>query len=89
MGRTALKVWTRASALTTWADARERAARALAGRADSTGCLGEAQRLRSAARLLQVWAVQDRAQAAACVPNMALIASLRHSHRHTAVTSGA
>jgi hypothetical protein len=66
MGRAALKVWTRASALTTWAEARERAARALAGRAARAGCRNEAERLRSAARLLQVRAVQDRAQAAAC-----------------------
>src|SRR5688500_11864663 len=60
---------TRADALIIWAAARERAVDELSSRAAQLSWGGqesEAARLRVAARLLRLWAVQERAQAAAC-----------------------
>jgi len=60
---------TRADALTIWAAARERAVDELSSRAAQLSWDGqerEAARLRVAARLLRLRAVQERAQAAAC-----------------------
>ena len=59
---------TRAQALTIWAAARERARDELFAKAVRLSRLGlaeEAGRCRSAARILQVRAMQERAQAAA------------------------
>jgi|tagenome__1003787_1003787.scaffolds.fasta_scaffold16567241_2 hypothetical protein len=59
---------TRAQALTTWAAARERAHDELVAKAvrlSGQGFAKEASRCRAAARILQVRALQERAQAAA------------------------
>jgi hypothetical protein len=60
---------TRADALTIWAAARERAVDELSSRAAQLSWGGqesEAARLRVAARLLRLRAIQERAQAAEC-----------------------
>ena len=60
---------TRADALTIWAAARERAVDELSSRAAQLSWGGqesEAARLRMAARLLRLRALQERTQAAAC-----------------------
>ena len=60
---------TRAGALAIWVAARERAVDELATRAVRLACEGresEAVHLRAAARLLQLRALQERAQLAAC-----------------------
>jgi len=69
---------TRADALTLWAAARERAVDELSSKAAQVSREGqesEAARLRVAARILRLRAIQERAQAAGCAAD-----SIIHAH---------
>jgi len=66
---------TRAHALATWAAARDRAVDELASKAarlSGQGHVDTAEGLRAAARVLQLRAIQERAQAAACSFNVSV-----------------